>query len=1193
MVEVVNLDSDEEEDNLTCYNSLTATVKQLSPSGGLFDALVYNLDEVKRRCPESYLRSDEFKQHLLACRSDLNLLNFTSKLNALVQNMVSYCIDIPSVDQSDQPQKRRRLDPPRPDKTTDPEIVYLSEGASNSSTTSQPRLPVVCRAIPIYTTSCTTTTTSNSSRNSPVTQPSNEIPEFEEIMENLRTINEKFSSEPDVKNVLTVFISRIRSLNLDKNQKSLSSVNSYCSKLSLEVKTPLSLLHHLRRLLMMRYFLEINPVEIKPDDWFTAYYQIVPYHLSEYVMFAIFKRLLAKVLPSTKTKMVDLFYQKFRSALHGVKRTVLDRISQVEFTDDDDKLQNKSYAATILCCLGDCMEIFIKSKTSTTSRKDSSRDSSPAIVDVESKKSRDSSPAIVDVESKKSRDSSPAIEDVESKKSCDSGSEKTKEQVTRPEGSSVSPRNSSPHNGSLGKQNIIALPANTDVTDNSHSSKSGDDEKSSEMGDCEETDQEQKNRAGTEKEREGETVEEDEREVVEDSEKEKELDMNDKERDGKSENVTEEQVRQPEEISQQKNDEILKFSCIIASVDEQQSNLPDVSAPSSVVPPAEAGEEFKPSCDESMSTDSTDNDKQCDSGLTVQPVENLAATQNDSVESLEVEQDSEQKREARLTSDSLEIIEPNERAAESEDVRLPSFDHSASDSSTKPGTASPSDNDSSKNSSGESVEPATSSTDDTAREQPKQLSKTTDTSMGSTKHSNKVQDEDLSADSVEIREEESQQDRPFSLSQQSVEFIEETSRDCMITSVKPGNVQYVEIKLGSVKGTPKFSSSKDHKTQSDKLPETEQNDLTTEKETPISDPTVKPSPPKPPKRVTLQSFGSSTTENDKKLDSGKKRLGLKAATEAVRIPDCFKMDVQPSSSFITISDSDDEMEPKEESESEDPDVDEEAEEYRQKVAQIEKLSRKLVRLARRIKAVQEADIDDSEMDKWGNLYLQESKLKKKHRKILAKLEEIQGELNCHYYFNVKINCGIPVLSNYIEERLNARQKFPDIQDVRRLIERGLKECKISMKEKKIKTLAKQVFLDAGSQIQNHRKTELKLDGGFHLMDQVDITKDPAKEDPVLRKKLQKNKSEAKRKLRDIQETFNARQLERELLDKDIFDDGASEGDDSSKKENVNENQTTTEKSENESETESECSEKESESEGPGGSDDDEDEDADD
>ena len=78
------------------------------------------------------------------------------------------------------------------------------------------------------------------------------------------------------------------------------------------------------------------------------------------------------------------------SALHGVKRTVLDRISKLEFTDDDEKLQNKSYAATILCCLGDCMEIFIKSKTSsTTTLKDSSRGSSPAAIDVGSKRSSD------------------------------------------------------------------------------------------------------------------------------------------------------------------------------------------------------------------------------------------------------------------------------------------------------------------------------------------------------------------------------------------------------------------------------------------------------------------------------------------------------------------------------------------------------------------------------------------------------------------------------------------------------------------------------------------------------------------------------------------------------------------------------------------------------------------------------------
>ena len=61
----------------------------------------------------------------------------------------------------------------------------------------------------------------------------------------------------------------------------------------------------------------------------------------------------------------------------------------------------------------------------------------------------------------------------------------------------------------------------------------------------------------------------------------------------------------------------------------------------------------------------------------------------------------------------------------------------------------------------------------------------------------------------------------------------------------------------------------------------------------------------------------------------------------------------------------------------------------------------------------------------------------------------------------------------MEDRLNARQKFPDIEDIRRLLDRGLRECKIKMKETKVKSLSKQVLLDVGSQIQSHRKTELR------------------------------------------------------------------------------------------------------------------------
>ena len=44
----------------------------------------------------------------------------------------------------------------------------------------------------------------------------------------------------------------------------------------------------------------------------------------------------------------------------------------------------------------------------------------------------------------------------------------------------------------------------------------------------------------------------------------------------------------------------------------------------------------------------------------------------------------------------------------------------------------------------------------------------------------------------------------------------------------------------------------------------------------------------------------------------------------------------------------------------------------------------------------------------------------------------------------------------------------------------------------------------------------RLDGGFHLMDKVDVTQDPAKADPELRKKLKRNRNLAQKELKDIQ-----------------------------------------------------------------------------
>ena len=79
------------------------------------------------------------------------------------------------------------------------------------------------------------------------------------------------------------------------------------------------------------------------------------------------------------------------SALHAIKRSVLDRISKLEFTENEKKLKNKSYGATILCCLGDCMEIFIKSKVPVAAPpKDPSRGSSPVVIDLVSEKTSES-----------------------------------------------------------------------------------------------------------------------------------------------------------------------------------------------------------------------------------------------------------------------------------------------------------------------------------------------------------------------------------------------------------------------------------------------------------------------------------------------------------------------------------------------------------------------------------------------------------------------------------------------------------------------------------------------------------------------------------------------------------------------------------------------------------------------------------
>ena len=393
MVEVVNLDSDEEPDNHSLYISMVDDVRQLIPRTALFSQFFANLDAVKHTCPNSYLLSSKFKQHIENCTRGLNQENVVRRLKKFAHDMVSETnaasqhLQREQRLQSERPQKRRKLDPPRaeiieeaqiindiqppyrqppshkskisaPSRGASPVVIDLDfegrrlepsraeiiegitqyslpanslpprvlaagllppvmlvrQGSSNSSashaTHSRPQPRTAYNTIPVQIISNIPSASERTS-SSPLTPPQDNSSHFEKIVDNLTSIQTKFSDEVDVQEVMRIFIHHILSLHLDKKNVSLASIDTYCSML-LNVQSPLSLLYHLRRLLMMKYFMDINPVEIKPGDWFSAHYQIVPYHLSEYVMFAIFIRLLAKVLPETKVKMLKLFQQKFR-----------------------------------------------------------------------------------------------------------------------------------------------------------------------------------------------------------------------------------------------------------------------------------------------------------------------------------------------------------------------------------------------------------------------------------------------------------------------------------------------------------------------------------------------------------------------------------------------------------------------------------------------------------------------------------------------------------------------------------------------------------------------------------------------------------------------------------------------------------------------------------------------------------------
>ena len=363
MVEVVTLDSDDDSVatvdtyNNTLFNLLIRDIILITSGRGMVDALLSSLTDLKDACDPEYLTSYLFKNHIEECRNAINLENCMTKVKELGIKFTARKQDR----LKPPPHKRRKLGQPRksPPITTDNRAGTLHSNSVVTAPSNEPVKTCLSRMAKQLRHSSVTDINKysyviNVNEDSPpprrnsdstcVTEvirtpqpsslpdsvpnvtadnipiiilpsttepPSNLTPNptsaSSDIIANLSAIQERFSSDPEVVEVMKILSHEISIMNLPVASL---VVEKYC-KVLIKLKSAYSLLFHLLRLLKMKYFSEVNPVQIRPESWFVAPYQAVSYPLSDFVMMSLFKRLLAKVLPESRKPMVDLFGKQF------------------------------------------------------------------------------------------------------------------------------------------------------------------------------------------------------------------------------------------------------------------------------------------------------------------------------------------------------------------------------------------------------------------------------------------------------------------------------------------------------------------------------------------------------------------------------------------------------------------------------------------------------------------------------------------------------------------------------------------------------------------------------------------------------------------------------------------------------------------------------------------------------------------
>uniref|UniRef100_A0A1B0G9V7 Daxx histone-binding domain-containing protein n=1 Tax=Glossina morsitans morsitans TaxID=37546 RepID=A0A1B0G9V7_GLOMM len=185
--------------------------------------------------------------------------------------------------------------------------------------------------------------------------------------------------------------------------------------------------------------------------------------------------------------------------------------------------------------------------------------------------------------------------------------------------------------------------------------------------------------------------------------------------------------------------------------------------------------------------------------------------------------------------------------------------------------------------------------------------------------------------------------------------------------------------------------------------------------------------------------------------------------------------------------------------------------------QIRKLNKALYILTKRIKALEQAEVEWDNDDE-DSTFLQMERSKKRAYQIYEKICDLTGESkNAHRLVKkpIKFNgTRIPQFNKTLQAFINRTKEFPDYFDVMRMLEHCNRTYDLGLVNFEIKNIAEDAFIKVGKLLQKRRKTELYETLNYF----AGTNKDPATYDPLLAAKLNENQQNQK-KINDILEKY--------------------------------------------------------------------------